>query len=121
MLTSVWFWQIFLFASGAIFGFVMYRLFASQKAELLAKQLEQSRAELADYRQQVYVHFKKTAQLVNAVSASCQEAYSHLVKGAQTLCAHHYEPESYNHHPAVENLATSMTQQRGLHETAKEE
>lgn len=59
---------------------------SAQRVQELESELQQSREELARYRDQVTQHFVQTADLLQAMTANYRAVYEHLALGAQQLC-----------------------------------
>lgn len=52
----------------------------------LQEKLDQMQQEFDSYRNQVGQHFRKTSELVQAMTDSYRNVYEHLAKGSETLC-----------------------------------
>lgn len=82
-------WQIGIIAliAGILIGALAYRLFAPsvKAADKVKAELEQSQAELANYKTSVNSHFDKTSELVSDLTQDFVKVYQHLAEGAQSL------------------------------------
>ena len=85
-----WMWIVLgsMFAVGAFLGFALGRTKGDdfQKVRELEHSLEESKAELEDYRQSVAEHFGKTAELFNRLTTDYREVYEHLAASSEALC-----------------------------------
>ena len=84
---NLWLISVAALVVGGIIGFLFGRSGAgnSRQAEL-AEQLQTTRNELENYKEDVANHFEKTAELVNNLTNSYQDVHQHLAGGAQNLC-----------------------------------
>jgi len=57
-----------------------------RRAVELQERLDQLQQELDSYREQVGRHFRKTSELVQAMTDSYRNVYEHLARGSETLC-----------------------------------
>ncbi|MFQ5643593.1 MAG: YhcB family protein [Thiogranum sp.] len=57
-----------------------------RRAIELQEKLDQLQQELDDYRDQVGQHFRKTSELVQAMTDSYRNVYEHLARGSEVLC-----------------------------------
>ncbi|WJW76013.1 YhcB family protein [Thiohalobacter sp. IOR34] len=75
-------------AVGTGVGFLVAALFGARnnRSRELEEALEQSRAELQEYRGKVNAHFQKTAQLFEDMSDRYRAVYQHLASSSQELC-----------------------------------
>lgn len=73
--------------TGVLIGVAISKLIVFQKsrATALAKQLDEVHAEYAAYQEKVDQHFRKTADLLNALSSNYGAMHQHLALGVQTL------------------------------------
>jgi uncharacterized membrane-anchored protein YhcB (DUF1043 family) len=77
---------IAIFLVGGIIGFVICRVTLGKKKEAAQQQeLDQTKAELEDYKSQVNNHFNSSAELMGQVASSYQALYSHMAGQSQTL------------------------------------
>jgi uncharacterized membrane-anchored protein YhcB (DUF1043 family) len=76
-----------LLAVGVLIGLVISKAIRLQKGRsaALARQLDEVHAEYAAYQEQVDQHFRKTADLLNALSSNYGAMHQHLALGVQTL------------------------------------
>lgn len=74
-------------AVGVLIGVAISKWIVFQKgrAAALAKQLDEVHAEYAGYQEKVDQHFRKTADLLNALSSNYGAMHQHLALGVQTL------------------------------------
>jgi uncharacterized membrane-anchored protein YhcB (DUF1043 family) len=74
-------------ATGILIGVLVskYIVFQKGRAATLAKKLDEVHAEYAAYQEQVDQHFRKTADLLNALSSNYGAMHQHLALGVQTL------------------------------------
>ncbi len=72
-------------ASGTGFTYLMTVNTRRRTIELQEK-LNQLQQELDIYRDQVGQHFRKTSELVQAMTDSYRNVYEHLAKGSEVLC-----------------------------------
>ncbi|GMQ86936.1 MAG: hypothetical protein BMS9Abin08_0134 [Gammaproteobacteria bacterium] len=70
---------------GAGFTYLMAGNSRRRTAELQAR-LDQLQQEIDGYRDQVGRHFRKTSELVQAMTDSYRNVYEHLAKGSEVLC-----------------------------------
>lgn len=69
---------------GAFYG--RYHAGGARKAEDLQQQLDESKDKFEEYQQDVNQHFRTTAELVNAMTASYRAVYEHLAASSAKLC-----------------------------------
>lgn len=84
---SIWIIGAVALAAGGLIGYLLGRSGsdASQR-QTLSDQLDETKAELTTYKQDVTEHFEKTAELVNQLTNTYREVHQHLASGAQSLC-----------------------------------
>lgn len=77
-----------LLVGGLVIGVFYGRYHGSvaKKAEGLQQQLDESKNKLEEYQQDVNLHFRTTAELVNAMTASYRAVYEHLAASSAKLC-----------------------------------
>lgn len=86
--TSVWIIGIVALAIGGLIGFLLGRSGSdASERQALNRQLDEARADLGNYKQEVTEHFEKTAELVNQLTTAYRDVHQHLAQGAQTLGA----------------------------------
>ena len=77
---------IVLFIVGGLVGFVIYHFTLGKKQSGSQRQeLEQIKAELAQYKSKVNTHFKDSAALMGQVASSYQALHSHMANQSQSL------------------------------------
>jgi len=62
----------------------------------LEMELEQSKAELKNYRSEVTSHLQESAHRMNALTENYRNVYEHLAQGAQDLCDKKDAPQLMN-------------------------
>ncbi|HHH42687.1 MAG TPA: DUF1043 family protein [Gammaproteobacteria bacterium] len=85
----VWITGLITFVLGIACGAGLTYLMAGgnrRRAIELQEQLNQLQQELDSYRDQVGQHFRKTSELVQAMTDSYRNVYEHLARGSETLC-----------------------------------
>ena len=85
----VWVAGLITFALGTACGAGIAYLMAAnnrRRAIELQDKLDRLQQELDDYRDQVEQHFRKTSELVQAMTDSYRNVYEHLARGSETLC-----------------------------------
>lgn len=73
-----------------------------KQAETLQTQLDESKGKFEAYEQDVNNHFRTTAELVNAMTASYRAVYEHLAASSAKLCPN--EPSMLRLAEPTENL-----------------
>jgi len=75
-------------AASLLAGFAAGRFVngALRRCRALEAELAETRAELADYRDQVAGHFTKTSDLLRTLTLQYRSVYEHLAEGARALC-----------------------------------
>ncbi len=87
---SSWTWAVGLIsfvlglAIGAAVGFVSRK--RGGRVHALEQELSTLRQQFDDYRQEVSHHFRTTSELVQKMSNSYREVYTHLASGSEALC-----------------------------------
>ena len=78
---------------GGMAGFYFAKMddFSKKQKKALEEKLQQSEQELLDYKDQVTVHFKETATLINGMTESYQKVHEHLSQGVVQLCSNAIE------------------------------
>ena len=73
---------------GGMAGFYFAKMddFSRKQKKALEEKLQQSEQELISYKDQVTVHFKETATLINGMTESYQKVHEHLSQGVVQLC-----------------------------------
>ena len=73
---------------GGMAGFYFAKMddFSRKQKKALEEKLQQSEQELIEYKDQVTVHFKETATLINSMTESYQKVHEHLSQGVVQLC-----------------------------------
>lgn len=75
------------FGGALVGGLVAWIALPSQKlVRTLERELDESRKQHSEYRDDVTDHFKKTAELVGEMTKSYKAVYDHLANGAQSFC-----------------------------------
>jgi uncharacterized membrane-anchored protein YhcB (DUF1043 family) len=87
---TAWQWVVvcFAFGSGVLLGIVVAQAIGrrlDRHADLRAE-LERVKAEHQAYRNEVYSHFAKTAELFQEMTDTYRGVYEHLATGASELC-----------------------------------
>ncbi|MFM2479280.1 YhcB family protein [Celerinatantimonas sp. MCCC 1A17872] len=79
--------SLILVAAGVIIGILISQIFTHsyRHESSLKKELEQSRAELKAYRQQVNNHFQDSAQLLDELAQQYQKIYQHMAEQSTQL------------------------------------
>ena len=74
-------------AVGVVIGIGISRWFTlpNSRSSTLSRQLDEVHAEYAAYQDKVDQHFRKTADLLNALSSNYGAIHQHLALGVQTL------------------------------------
>jgi len=88
-LSWVWVTGLITFALGIACGAGFTYLIAGnnrRRTSELQEKLDQLQQELDGYRDQVGQHFRKTSELVQAMTDSYRNVYEHLAKGSEVLC-----------------------------------
>lgn len=87
---ELWMWilGVSAVAGGFMGGWFLGRYHGREAKEFekLKVQTEQINQDFSQYREEVGEHFRKTAHLVSAMTASYGAVYQHLTSGAQKLC-----------------------------------
>ncbi|ANG62066.1 hypothetical protein A8C75_05870 [Marinobacterium aestuarii] len=84
---SIWIIGAVALAVGGLIGYLLGRSGSDAgQRQTLNNQLDEAKAELATYKQDVTDHFEKTAALVNQLTNTYKDVHQHLASGAQTLC-----------------------------------
>jgi len=88
LLSNDWFFWLVLLLLGIGMGFVLGRNNNTDliRQNQLSKQLQDAHTEMAEYKEQVNLHFADTAAAVNQLTDSYRNVHEHLAKGAQSLC-----------------------------------
>jgi uncharacterized membrane-anchored protein YhcB (DUF1043 family) len=75
-----------LFVAGGLVGFAIYHFTLGKKQSgTQRKELEQTKAELDQYKAKVNSHFKDSAALMGQVASSYQALHSHMANQSQSL------------------------------------
>jgi hypothetical protein len=85
----VWVTGLITFALGIACGAGFTYLLATnsrRRTTELQEKLDQLQQEFDGYRDQVGQHFRKTSELVQAMTDSYRNVYEHLAKGSEVLC-----------------------------------
>ena len=78
--------EILIFLVGGIIGFVICRLTLGRKQKAAQqKELDNSKADLQQYKAQVNSHFNDSAKLMGEVASSYQALYKHMAGQSKTL------------------------------------
>ena len=88
-LSWVWVTGLITFAVGIACGAGITYLMAGnsrRRTSELQEKFDQLQQELDNYRDQVGQHFRKTSELVQAMTDSYRNVYEHLAKGSEVLC-----------------------------------
>jgi uncharacterized membrane-anchored protein YhcB (DUF1043 family) len=88
LLSNNWFfWLVLLLLSLGV-GFLLGRHNNSdlKRQNQLSEQLQAAHSEMAEYKEQVNLHFADTAAAVNQLTDSYRDVHEQLAKGAQNLC-----------------------------------
>ncbi len=88
-LSWVWVTGLITFALGIACGAGFTYLMAGnsrRRTSDLKEKFDQLQQELDGYRDQVGQHFRKTSELVQAMTDSYRNVYEHLAKGSEVLC-----------------------------------
>lgn len=88
-LSWVWVTGLITFALGIACGAGFTYLITGnsrRRTSELQEKLDQLQQELDGYRDQVGQHFRKTSELVQAMTDSYRNVYEHLAKGSEVLC-----------------------------------
>lgn len=72
-------------AAGSLVAWVILRPDHNRRRALEAE-IARLGAELAAYREQVGQHFRRSAELINGMTAAYRAVYEHLAQGAHQLC-----------------------------------
>ena len=88
LLSNDWFFWLVLLLLGLGMGFLLGRNNNGdlKRQNQLSKQLQNAHTEMAEYKEQVNLHFADTAAAVNQLTDSYRNVHEHLAKGAQSLC-----------------------------------
>ena len=88
LLSNDWFFWLVLLILCIGIGFILGRTNNSdlKRQTQLSKQLQDAHTELAEYKEQVNLHFADTAAAVNQLTESYRNVHQQLAKGAQSLC-----------------------------------
>ena len=88
LLSNDWFFWLVLLILCMGIGFILGRTNNSdlKRQNQLSKQLQDAHTELAEYKEQVNLHFADTAAAVNQLTESYRNVHQQLAKGAQSLC-----------------------------------
>lgn len=80
--------SVVVFAGGALAGFLLglFLLPSPQEVKRLQAEIEDLETKLAEYKDSVTDHFRKTSQLVGEMTRSYKAVYDHLATGARELC-----------------------------------
>jgi len=84
---DLFFWLVLLLLGIGI-GFLVGRNNNSdlKRQTQLSEQLQQAHTEMAEYKEQVNLHFADTAAAVNQLTDSYRNVHEQLARGAQSLC-----------------------------------
>jgi len=88
-LSWIWVTGLITFALGIACGAGFTYLMAGnnrRRTSELQEKFDQLQQELDGYRDQVGQHFRKTSELVQAMTDSYRNVYEHLAKGSEVLC-----------------------------------
>lgn len=87
-LSHDWFFWLVILLLGLGIGFLLGRSNNSdlKRQNQLSKQLQTAHTEMAEYKEQVNLHFADTATAVNQLTDSYRKVHEQLAKGAQSLC-----------------------------------
>ncbi|MGH1461043.1 MAG: YhcB family protein [Neptuniibacter sp.] len=83
---NLWLISVAALFVGAVIGYLMGRSGGSNNQAEIAAQLEDTKKELEEYKEEVTAHFEKTSELVNDLTNSYKDVHEHLATGAQGLC-----------------------------------
>jgi uncharacterized membrane-anchored protein YhcB (DUF1043 family) len=88
LLSNDWFFWLVLLLLGLGIGFLLGRNNNSdlKRQHQLSEQLQTAHTEMAEYKEQVNLHFADTAAAVNQLTDSYRNVHEQLAKGAQSLC-----------------------------------
>jgi len=88
LLSNDWFFWLILLLLGLGIGFLLGRNNNSdlKRQTQLSQQLQAAHTEMAEYKEQVNLHFADTAAAVNQLTDSYRNVHQQLAKGAQSLC-----------------------------------
>ena len=88
LLSNDWFFWLVLLLLGLGIGFLLGRNNNSdlKRQHQLSDQLQTAHTEMAEYKEQVNLHFADTAAAVNQLTDSYRNVHEQLAKGAQSLC-----------------------------------
>ena len=88
LLSNDWFFWLVLLLLGLGMGFLLGRNNNSdlKRQNELSNQLQTAHTEMAEYKEQVNLHFADTAAAVNQLTDSYRNVHEQLAKGAQSLC-----------------------------------
>ncbi|HWK53617.1 MAG TPA: DUF1043 family protein [Hyphomicrobiales bacterium] len=83
-----WILAIACFLVGAAVGALLFKLLRSDEAQVreLKQQLQRLSEEHEAYKSNVHTHFSNSARLLNALTDSYREVYTHMAEGARSLC-----------------------------------
>lgn len=111
---------------GALIGFVISRITSGTKQKAAQqKELDDTKAELENYKSQVSNHFNNSAQLMGQVASSYQALYSHMAGQSEALLSDTDSDalpfpqlktalEKKREEPQVENEVAPETEQESL-------
>jgi uncharacterized membrane-anchored protein YhcB (DUF1043 family) len=88
LLSNDWFFWLVLLLLGLGIGFLLGRHNNSdlKRQNQLSEQLQAAHTEMAEYKEEVNLHFADTAAAVNQLTDSYRNVHEQLAKGAQSLC-----------------------------------
>ena len=88
LLSNDWFFWLVITLLGFGIGFLFGRNNNSdlKRQNQLSKELQTAHTEMAEYKEQVNLHFADTATAVNQLTDSYRNVHEQLAKGAQSLC-----------------------------------
>lgn len=88
LLSNDWFFWLVLLLLGLGIGFLLGRNNNSdlKRQTQLSAELQAAHTEMAEYKEQVNLHFADTAAAVNQLTESYRNVHQQLAKGAQSLC-----------------------------------
>ncbi|MEJ2669163.1 MAG: DUF1043 family protein, partial [Gammaproteobacteria bacterium] len=81
----------------------------SSRTAVLSRQLDEVHAEYAAYQDKVDQHFRKTADLLNALSTNYSAVHQHLALGVQTLSQRNLQHITQRVMPLEEQTTSTPT------------
>jgi len=112
-LSWVWVTGLITFALGIACGAGFTYLMAGntrRRTSDLKEKLDQLQQELDGYRDQVGQHFRKTSELVQAMTDSYRNVYEHLAKGSHPAWILHSTPNSIRNQTPIPRYPTPISQ-----------